>query len=92
MIVPYISSWVRGGRRPGILAPGLMATFHVRNHRLLKLGEVYSLRLPEASTIALDGERTVTLRPGQVATVWTERSGPLVVDPARVLAADRHNG
>lgn len=88
----YIELGEGGTSARGILAPGLMATFHVRNHRLLKLGEVYSLRLPEASTIALDGERTVTLRPGQVATVWTERSGPLVVNPARVLAADRHNG
>ncbi len=70
-----------------VLAPGLMAPFVIQAARRVAFDEPVLLTAgPDGATLALDGERTVVLKPDETATVRIRRDGPLVLDPARILA------
>lgn len=70
---------------PAVLAPGLMEVIRVRDQHLLSLGEAVRWTRPEGGTLALDGERTVVLAPGEAATVTIRRDGPWFLRPERLL-------
>ncbi len=72
---------------PAVLAPGLMERFFIREHRRLALGEAVTLTRDEGGTLALDGERTVVLGPGELATVTVARDGPWILSPERLLTS-----
>ena len=67
----------------GPFAPGLYQLIPIAEARLLPLGR--PVRWTGPGLIALDGERERTLKPGQVATVRVERTGPYVIDVRRAL-------
>jgi hypothetical protein len=77
----------RGPRTPVVLAPGLVERVRVAAARRLPLGESVTLKVPYPSTIALDGERTLTLKAGEPVRVTLDRGGPAVIDPAAALQA-----
>lgn len=68
------------------LAPGTFGDVGVERWRRLALGEEVVVTGP--GVLAFDGDRRRVLGEGQRATLTVERSGPLVVDVAAVLAAD----
>ncbi len=77
---------------PTVLAPGLMAAFNVLEERRIAFGERISLSLGAlGGTLALDGERTVVLSPGQSVDVELKRDGPWVLNPTRILSRVKHS-
>lgn len=70
---------------PGVLAPGLMTYFRVRGHRRLALGATVELERAAGGSLALDGERTMVLRPHERAWLTVRRDGPFVLDPVKIL-------
>ncbi len=85
----YLAMGPEGAPVPSVLAPGLVASFRVAEARSLNLDEPICLTAPErGGSLALDGERTVVLRPGDAVTVRIRRDGPLVLDPSRILTAN----
>ena len=67
------------------VAPGLVAQVDVREHRFLPFGEEITLN-PEVCTIALDGERSIEVYPGQTISVCVTNDGPYVVNVSNCLA------
>lgn len=83
----YLELGSGGGVVPAVMAPGLMATFHVQSQCHIGFGEPVDLSPGDgAGSLALDGERTVVLTPGQSVRVTLDRDGPWVLDPERILA------
>lgn len=72
------------------IAPGAFAEMPIAASGPLAFGEVIEWRGP--GVLAFDGERTRKLRDGQIARVWVERDGPLVVDVGRTLALGAQRG
>lgn len=75
----------RAYQQASVLAPGLTTLFTIGRHRTLELGESVVLSRSQGGSLALDGERTVVLKPGEEARVSLRRDGPFVLDPAKVL-------
>lgn len=75
----------RGQVVPAVLAPGLLVDLAVASHRRHPLDQDISGTLAEPFTVALDGERTLTLRPHEHVRVTARRTGPRWLDPAVVL-------
>ena len=73
------------------IAPGLIAPVGVQSHAPLAHGERVEVATGPC-TLALDGEREVTVRPGQQAAVRLNPDGPYVIDPQRVLAEAAQQG
>jgi hypothetical protein len=71
----------RGDRVPVVLAPGLVGGLRVAEQQRVPLGAVVSWQLPEPSTIAVDGERTITVKAGEPVSLRAERSGPRLIHP-----------
>lgn len=69
-----------------VLAPGLMASFSVKSSRLLDLDETIEIRMPEGGSVALDGERTFVIRPEELLYLTLSRTGPYMLDPAKILS------
>lgn len=67
------------------VAPGLVTPVAIREYRLLPFGEEITLN-PNVCTIALDGERSIEVYPGQTITVCVTSDGPIVVNVSRCLA------
>lgn len=83
----YVQLGDGGATVPSVLAPGLMATFQVHQEQKISFGEPITLsRGDQGGSLALDGERTVVLAPGQSAEVILRRDGPWVLEPGRILA------
>lgn len=78
-----------GGSVTAALAPGLLCTIPIVEHRRLRAGE--SIRLEgRRGTLALDGEREVEIFPRQRVEIRLSAAGPRVVDiPAALRAAAR---
>jgi hypothetical protein len=79
-----------GGRPLRVpISPGLFRTVHVGDARRVELGEWIEIEGP--GVLAFDGDREITLMPGEVIRVCIRRDGPWVIDPARTLrlAAER---
>jgi predicted polyphosphate/ATP-dependent NAD kinase len=85
--------YVELGDGPQVLAavaPGVAARVPVRRWRLLELGEPVTLASGEGATVALDGERELTVD-GDVTAAVT-RNGPRLVDIRATLQAAAGNG
>ena len=81
----YLELGGRSGRLVhAVLAPGLTAEVVVSEYRVLQPGEDVTLDV-SGGTLALDGERELLVHGPATASVT--RSGPLVVDVRRALAA-----
>lgn len=79
----------RPGRRVlAPLGPGQLAPVWVRESRHVGEGESVGMRGP--GTLAIDGEREVVLRAGEVARLRLSAGGPRVLDVAGVLRAHVH--
>lgn len=73
----------------GVLAPGLMTPFYITGHRKIALNqEVLLPTLASGGSLALDGERTIVLRPGQDATLQVRRDGPRYILPNKILKSE----
>ena len=76
-----------GRTTSAVLAPGLMVPFAISEARVVAFDQPVSMSAgPGGATLALDGERTVVLRPGETTEVRIRRDGPLVLDPGLILA------
>jgi predicted polyphosphate/ATP-dependent NAD kinase len=85
--------YVELGDGPEVLAavaPGLVVRVPVRRWRLLELGEPVTLAAGEGATVALDGERELTV--DGAATAAVTRNGPRLVDIRATLHAAAGNG
>ena len=76
--------------KPGLtvsapIAPGVVEDVPVRGWSRLLPGEPAKVGL-DGCTIALDGERSIRVAPGQIAVVTLTRRGPPVVDVKATLA------
>lgn len=72
----------------GALAPGMMAKFLVDRHQKIPLNQEILIKTPEhGGSLALDGERTLVLSPGETVTLVARRDGPQYLFPHRVLNA-----
>jgi len=84
-----IGMWLELGdggiRVRATISPGLICEIPVKRYRVIRVGE----RVPIAnkpSTIALDGEREITVRKGDCPSVELRRDGPRLVDIKKTLA------
>jgi predicted polyphosphate/ATP-dependent NAD kinase len=85
--------YVELGDGPEVLAavaPGLVVRVPVRRWRLLELGEPVTLAAGEGATVALDGERELTV--DGAATAAVTRNGPRLVDIRATLHAAAGHG
>ncbi len=73
-----------------VLAPGLIASFFVESFYAGPLDESVRWSSPFGGTIALDGERTVVLRPDELVTLSVRRDGPFILDPQKILSRAPH--
>ena len=70
----------------GALAPGMMARFLVNGHQRIPLNHTMSIEAPtDGGSLALDGERTLVLTPGETVTLVARRDGPRYLYPQRIL-------
>jgi len=67
------------------ISPGLICEIPVKRHELIKVGDRVSI-VDDACTIALDGEREISVRKGDRPSVELRGDGPLLVDVKRTLA------
>ncbi len=80
-----------GGGRPLLapISPGLYQTVHVAEVRRIELGETVEIEGP--GVIAFDGDREITLEPGEAASAEVRRDGPWVIQVDKALRhAARH--
>ncbi|WP_430626466.1 diacylglycerol kinase family protein [Sulfobacillus thermotolerans] len=77
------------GQRPvlAVMAPGLVVPFYVKASATVDLNSPVVWSRPQGGSVALDGERTVVLRPDEPVSLRVERDGPFVLDPQKILAA-----
>jgi hypothetical protein len=68
------------------IAPGLIQTVHVAEHRLLAPGAAVAVGCGRPWVLALDGERELALRAGEVVWLRLNPAGPRVVDPRAAIA------
>ncbi|MCG3207677.1 MAG: hypothetical protein FOGNACKC_01277 [Anaerolineae bacterium] len=87
----YVAVGQGQGRVLAPVAPGLVAEVDIREHRRLAIGEEITLN-PQVCTIALDGERSIEVYPGQNVTVRLTNHGPRVVNVAHCLAEATRQG
>jgi predicted polyphosphate/ATP-dependent NAD kinase len=73
------------------IAPGLIVPIGVRRYTALALGTQQEIARGPC-IIALDGEREVTVRPGERASVRLNPQGPRVINPHQVLAEAAQQG
>jgi hypothetical protein len=74
------------------IAPGLLQTVHVVEHRLLAPGDEVEVRHERSCVLALDGEREVELRTGASARLRLNARGPRVVDPRKAIESAARAG
>ena len=72
------------------IAPGLYEPVALKSYQPLTLGQ--TVRCEGPGTLAFDGERERTLKPGQQAELTITRNGPRVVDVSRALHHAAHSG
>ena len=68
------------------IAPGLIQTVYVAEHRLLAPGDEVVVRHERPWVLALDGERDMELRAGDAVRLRINPNGPRVVDPRQAIA------
>lgn len=78
----------RNTGRVEVLAPiaaGLLQPFAISEHGTLQMNRDYDYRIEENCMAALDGERELRLRSGDILTACITREGPLRVDIKKTL-------
>ena len=73
------------------IAPGLMANLAVKAWGELKVGEQVSIQVAPV-VLALDGEREITIKPGDAVDIRLSQNGPHVVDVTATLRAASQAG
>ena len=73
------------------VAPGVIAQVSIARWSTMEFGEAIAVKLSPC-TVALDGERTFSIKPGQKAHVSLTNNGPLVVSIDAVLREAALNG
>jgi hypothetical protein len=73
------------------IAPGLIVPVGVQRHTPLATGERVEVT-GGAGTLALDGEREITIRQQDRVAIRLHPQGPRVIDPQRVLALAAQQG
>lgn len=72
----------------GALAPGMMAKFWINQHQRIPLDQKLIIEAPRGGgTLALDGERTLVLRPEETVTLMARRDGPRYLYPQKILSS-----
>ena len=74
------------------VGPGLMAQVPVQELIILEPNHPYPLVGERPLMLALDGEREITLQPGDEAALILRTDGPWIVDADRVLESATRNG
>ena len=87
----YLSLGEGGTRLLAPLAPGLVMPVSIKEHRVLSMGDTVQLR-PDASTIALDGEREIEIYGKREIAVRLMPDGPVAVDVARCMEVAARSG
>lgn len=87
----YIELGAGGVEVMAPVAPGIIRPVPVKCHRRLRLGERVPVDAGPA-VIALDGERKVSLLPGQEVTLCVSAEGPVVIHLARTLGYAAQQG
>lgn len=67
------------------IAPGLIKTIHVAEHRLLAPGDKVTVSHSEPCVLALDGEREIELQPGSSLHLRLNAHGPRVIDAHKAV-------
>jgi predicted polyphosphate/ATP-dependent NAD kinase len=73
------------------IAPGLMAQLYIRSRRWLQVGEQGTITCAPA-VLALDGEREITIKPGELIEIRLNQDGPHVVNVQAALQAASQAG
>jgi hypothetical protein len=73
------------------IAPGIVEEISIGDVRELSLGERVRITTPEGM-IALDGEREVPFRRGDLIEIGLEHDGPFVVEVEQTLASAAKGG
>lgn len=73
------------------IVPGQFSLVSILAHRQLSVGEQVLLHFDHPVTLAFDGERDVTVRPGQEILVELASNGPPVLDIQRTLITNTAN-
>jgi len=73
------------------IAPGLIKEVSVRSARVIEIGETVPVR-SVPSILALDGERTFRVKPGDKISIRLNKSGPRVVEVHEVLKQATEKG
>lgn len=87
----YIKVGPNGTRVLAPVAPGLLTHVDIQEYHPLNIGDEVVLS-DTIGTLALDGERSIELYPGQVASVRLTDNGPRVVDVPACIAAATQSG
>jgi predicted polyphosphate/ATP-dependent NAD kinase len=74
------------------IAPGLLQTVRVAEHRLLAPGGQVRIQHERPCVLALDGEREIELRAGAAALLRLNARGPRVIDPRKAIEVAAHAG
>ena len=73
------------------IAPGIIREILISSQSVMQIGQEFIIRLTP-SVLALDGEREVEIRRGQLAAIRLGEDGPTVVDvPRTMMAAMKRN-
>ena len=84
-----------GAGKPNTLASvgaGAVRGIRITDARRLELNEPYVRVMTTQGTLALDGEREIFFRPGDVIQCMVTRCGPMRVDVRRTIELARENG
>ena len=68
------------------IAPGIIREILISSQSVMQIGQEFIIRLTP-SVLALDGEREVEIRRGQLAAIRLGEDGPTVVDVPRTMKA-----
>jgi predicted polyphosphate/ATP-dependent NAD kinase len=74
------------------IAPGLIRTVMVSEHRLLAPGDEVIIRHERPCVLALDGEREIELRPDVPIHLRLNPHGPRVIDPRKAVEIGARDG
>ena len=80
----HVTLGAGGGKVDAPIAPGLVTTVPVSSWKLMHAGEPVEIGL-RPCTVALDGERALSVGAEQSAEVTLRDNGPLVVDAERAI-------
>jgi hypothetical protein len=87
----YLELGGNGRSVTAAVAPGMIKQVHIKNQKILGLGEEVEVDLAP-SILALDGEREVEVKRAERAAIRLSRDGPIVVNVKRTMTAAMKRG